>query len=102
MSSVSDDIEERAEPICIKRKYADLYGMDGKRILIDRLWPHGVSHTLASPFAWGEEIAPGDHLRCRFRFERDAHPDPVSRVAIHAAKSGVRNRAPVLHDHLRK
>ncbi|MDE1812797.1 MAG: DUF488 family protein [Thaumarchaeota archaeon] len=49
--------------IKIKRIYENHSSDDGFRILIDRLWPRGVSKTNAHVDLWFKEIAPTDHLR---------------------------------------
>jgi len=49
--------------IKIKRIYEKYSSDDGFRILIDRLWPRGVSKANAYVDLWLREIAPTDHLR---------------------------------------
>ncbi|MDC8453138.1 MAG: DUF488 domain-containing protein [Candidatus Nitrosotalea sp.] len=49
--------------IKIKRIYEKYSPDDGFRILIDRLWPRGVSKDIAHVDLWFKEIAPTDHLR---------------------------------------
>ena len=49
--------------IKIKRVYEEYSSDDGFRILIDRLWPRGVSKDDAHVDAWFKEIAPTDQLR---------------------------------------
>ncbi len=47
----------------IKRIYDPPSASDGKRILIDRLWPRGLSKDKARIDEWMKEIAPSDELR---------------------------------------
>ena len=49
--------------IRIKRVYDEYSPGDGFRILIDKLWPRGVSKDNAHVDLWFKEIAPTDHLR---------------------------------------
>jgi uncharacterized protein YeaO (DUF488 family) len=49
--------------IKIKRIYEKYSSDDGYRILIDRLWPRGISKANAHVDLWFKEIAPTDHLR---------------------------------------
>jgi uncharacterized protein YeaO (DUF488 family) len=49
--------------IKIKRIYEKPSTNDGFKILIDRLWPRGVSKTSAKVDLWIKEIAPSDSLR---------------------------------------
>jgi uncharacterized protein YeaO (DUF488 family) len=47
----------------IKRVYEGKEADDGERILIDRLWPRGVSKDKAGLDAWQKELAPSTALR---------------------------------------
>lgn len=47
----------------IKRAYDKVEFSDGKRILIDRLWPRGISKAEASIDEWLKEVAPSSELR---------------------------------------
>ena len=49
--------------IGIKRIYEDYSKDDGYRILVDRLWPRGVSKERAMIDLWSKETAPSDELR---------------------------------------
>jgi uncharacterized protein YeaO (DUF488 family) len=49
--------------ICIKRIYDRPQKSDGVRILIDRLWPRGVTREKARIDLWMKDIAPSDTLR---------------------------------------
>ena len=49
--------------IQIKRAYDRPVPSDGKRILIDRLWPRGLRKDAASLDLWNKEIAPRPSLR---------------------------------------
>lgn len=47
----------------VKRIYAALARNDGYRVLVDRVWPRGVSKEKARLDLWMKEIAPSDRLR---------------------------------------
>lgn len=49
--------------LSIKRSYEAPAASDGKRILIDRLWPRGLSKEKAKIDLWMKEIAPSSDLR---------------------------------------
>jgi len=49
--------------IKIKRIYDQPSGEDGYRILIDRLWPRGMTKENAKIDLWLKEVAPSDNLR---------------------------------------
>lgn len=50
----------------LKRAYDKAGNVDGKRVLVDRLWPRGVSKEDAKLYLWLKEIAPTDGLRKSF------------------------------------
>ena len=47
----------------IKRAYEKPGNTDGKRILVDRLWPRGLTKERASVDLWLKDIAPSTELR---------------------------------------
>ena len=47
----------------LKRAYDTAEPADGYRVLIDRLWPRGVSRDRARLDAWEKELAPSTALR---------------------------------------
>jgi uncharacterized protein YeaO (DUF488 family) len=57
--------------IGIKRAYEPPSPQDGKRILVDRLWPRGVRKDAAALDLWSKDIAPTTPLRKWF----DHRPD---------------------------
>ncbi len=52
--------------IRIKRVYEKASKDDGCRVLVDRLWPRGMTKTRAKVDLWLKEIAPSEELRRRF------------------------------------
>jgi uncharacterized protein YeaO (DUF488 family) len=50
-------------PVEIKRVYEKPSREDGQRVLVDRLWPRGVSKEEASIDHWLKDLAPSDALR---------------------------------------
>lgn len=53
----------------IKRVYAPAEKSDGVRMLVDRLWPRGISREKARIDEWMKEIAPSTTLRKRFHHQ---------------------------------
>jgi uncharacterized protein YeaO (DUF488 family) len=49
--------------IKIKRVYDPPEPGDGKRFLVDRLWPRGVNKEVLKMDGWLKDIAPSDNLR---------------------------------------
>ena len=75
-----------------KRVYEEPEPGDGRRILIDRLWPRGVSKEAARLDYWAKDVAPSNELRRwyghdpkkwpafreRYFAELDANPEGVA------------------------
>ena len=55
--------------ITIKRVYESASSDDGVRILVDRLWPRGLSKDRAKIDHWFREVAPSNELRRWFNHE---------------------------------
>lgn len=50
-------------PIFLKRAYEAPARSDGARVLVDRLWPRGITKQAAALFAWLRDLAPSNELR---------------------------------------
>lgn len=114
--------------VVIKRAYAEPEASDGFRVLVDRLWPRGVSRDGAELGLWLREVAPTPALRSwwnhdperlaeftmRYRAELRAEPDAVAAVEqlqqlihthgmvtlVYGARDPAVNHAAVLRDYL--
>lgn len=113
--------------IFLKRVYEPVDEFDGYRILVDRLWPRGISKEKAQLTDWMKEIAPSPDLRkwfChkpelfdefRTRYVEELRTDEqklrlidliLDRASngnvtlLYGAKDPVYNHAIVLHDEL--
>ena len=53
----------------LKRAYDPAAPTDGYRVLIDRLWPRGISRERARLDAWEKELSPSTELRQWFGHE---------------------------------
>ncbi len=60
--------------LSISRIYDNADDKDGYRVLVDRLWPRGVSKEEAKIDEWAKEIAPSNELRKSF----DHQPDKMA------------------------
>ncbi|MFD0420313.1 DUF488 domain-containing protein [Streptomyces parvus] len=117
-----------SESVRVRRAYDPVEDGDGTRVLVDRLWPRGVSKERAAIDVWLKDVTPSDELRSwyhhdrtgrheefveRYRAELDdtAHTEAVERLAglvrdggpvtlITAAKDVADSHVPVLVDHL--
>lgn len=63
-----------AVELSVKRVYEMPAENDGFRILIDRLWPRGLSKEKAQVDLWLKEIAPSAELRKWFNHESEKWP----------------------------
>jgi len=57
-------------PFQVKRVYVSPHGDDGVRILVDRLWPRGLTKKDAAIDQWLRECAPSGELRKWFGHDR--------------------------------
>jgi len=55
--------------IQIKRVYEAPASTDGFRVLVDRLWPRGLTKAKAAVDLWLKDVAPSTELRKWFRHE---------------------------------
>ncbi|MEW9617111.1 DUF488 domain-containing protein [Shinella sp. S4-D37] len=108
-------------PVEIKRIYDEPGAADGTRILVDRLWPRGLSKEKAGFDLWMKDVAPSSALRkwfdhkperwpefqARYREELQGNPaleDLTERVAagkvtlLYGARNREFNHAAVLAD----
>ena len=58
-------------PIVIKRIYEEVSENDGYRILVDRIWPRGISKERAHLDEWDKSLAPSTALRKWFDHQDD-------------------------------
>jgi uncharacterized protein YeaO (DUF488 family) len=62
---------QRPSTIALKRAYETPSRSDGYRILVERLWPRGLSKQDAQIDIWSRQLAPSTELRKWFRHEHD-------------------------------
>jgi uncharacterized protein YeaO (DUF488 family) len=92
-----------ADHIRLKRAYEPVAPDDGTRVLIDRLWPRGVTKADAAIDQWVKDIAPSTALRKWFghdparweefrrRYAAEVHqnPEQLSRLSALARKGPI-------------
>ncbi len=112
-------------PIVLKRAYEKATQEDGYRVLVDRMWPRGISKDKAKLDEWIRGVAPSDQLRKwyhgghsnwdefrrRYLSELKSHRDELRRLAQRAKRERVtlvfsssdeeRNNAVVLKQYLK-
>jgi uncharacterized protein YeaO (DUF488 family) len=109
--------------IVAKRIYVPASEADGYRVLVDRLWPRGMSKERARIDLWLRDIAPSTELRRwfghdverwqafveRYEAELESHPELLDRLIelegshgavtlLYAARDEAHNEAQVLAD----
>ncbi len=65
--------------IRVKRIYEEPKSSDGFRVLVDRLWPRGISKERAALDLWMKTVAPSTELRQWFRHDPKRWNDFVKR-----------------------
>jgi uncharacterized protein YeaO (DUF488 family) len=60
------------KPVTVKRVYEEPARADGTRVLVDRLWPRGLSKARAAVDQWLRDLAPSDALRKWFHAHTEA------------------------------
>lgn len=73
--------------VMLKRAYEAPAATDGKRILVDRLWPRGVSKAKASIDLWLKEVAPSTELRKWFAHDPEKWPEFEKRYRAELAEN---------------
>src|SRR6185437_4582383 len=61
--------------IATKRAYETYAPSDGYRVLVDRLWPRGVSKAKAHVDLWAKDIAPSAELRTWYQHDPAKWPE---------------------------
>ncbi len=74
--------------IKIKRAYAPAEETDGYRIIVDRLWPRGISKEKAKIDLWLKSVAPSSDLRKWFGHVPERFPEFTKRYKAELAESG--------------
>lgn len=67
--------------ISTKRVYEESSARDGMRVLVDRLWPRGLSKEAAKLDLWMKDLAPSTELRKWFAHDVERWPEFQRRYA---------------------
>jgi uncharacterized protein YeaO (DUF488 family) len=59
----------------VRRVYEDPEPDDGTRVLVDRLWPRGLTKAKAALDDWCKDVAPSDDLRKWYGHEPGRFPE---------------------------
>jgi uncharacterized protein YeaO (DUF488 family) len=74
--------------IKIKRVYEQPDKEDGRRILVDRIWPRGISKDKARLSDWRQDLAPSNELRRWFGHEPDRWEEFKERYRTELEEAG--------------
>ena len=72
----------------LKRIYDEPAADDGYRVLVDRLWPRGVSKQHADLTEWCKDVAPSDELRSWYGHRPELFEEFTRRYRAELADSG--------------
>lgn len=110
--------------IRLKRAYEEPASDDGRRVLVERLWPRGVTKEHLALDQWFKEVAPSTELRKwfghdpdkwlefqrRYREELDGRPEEIAKLKelagegavtfVYGARDERHNAALVLKDYI--
>ena len=88
--------------IKIKRVYDPPSKTDGTRILVDRLWPRGLTQEAAQVNEWIKEIAPSDQLRKWYGHKAEKFNEFRKRFTIELNKEEPRKILEVVRERAKK
>lgn len=108
----------------LKRVYDDISQQDGKRILVDGVWPRGIKKEDLEHDEWMKDIAPSkdlrkwfdhdadkwDEFKKKYKKELDDHKDDLEKInkasdghnvtLLYAAKDEAHNQAVVIKEYI--
>ncbi|HLK10761.1 MAG TPA: DUF488 family protein [Candidatus Binatia bacterium] len=76
--------------VLVKRAYEPAAAEDGFRVLVDRLWPRGVTKAALALDAWVKEVAPSHELRRWFGHDPGRWREFVARYRRELRAPGAR------------
>ena len=82
----------------LRRIYDAPRSDDGIRVLVDRLWPRGISKTRAHLDEWCKQIAPSTELRTWYHHAPDLFEEFSRRYTAELGRSRARRRLAHLKD----
>lgn len=72
-------MSDRRRAVNVRRVYEPADPQDGYRVLVDRIWPRGLTKADAAVDEWCRDIAPSTELRRWYGHDPDLFPDFRSR-----------------------
>lgn len=77
--------------IAVKRAYEPPEAKDGRRILVDRVWPRGVTKDELRLDGWYRDLAPSTELRKWFAHDPQRWPEFQKRYAAELRRAELRD-----------
>jgi uracil-DNA glycosylase family 4 len=84
--AVDGATERTTMTVRVKRVYEAEAEGDGERILVDRLWPRGISKDRADLTAWCKAVSPSTELRKWYEHDPAKYPEFVERYRAELAE----------------
>jgi len=72
----------RKSDVRVRRVYEEAEDGDGYRVLVDRIWPRGVTKTKAALDEWCKDVAPSTRLRQWYRHDPDKFREFARRYGV--------------------
>ncbi len=91
---------QTSRAVAIKRVYEAPAPDDGERVLVDRLWPRGLTKERASVDLWLKDIAPSRELRTWFGHDPALYDEFHRRYEAELAQEPARSAFTLLREHV--
>ncbi|HEY8322986.1 MAG TPA: DUF488 domain-containing protein [Ktedonobacterales bacterium] len=88
--------------LSVKRVYEEPAPEDGERVLIDRLWPRGLSKEKAHIDLWLKDVAPSRELRTWFGHDPAKYDEFRRRYEAELAEEPARSALATLREHIKR
>jgi uncharacterized protein YeaO (DUF488 family) len=80
--------DRESRHVQVRRIYEDPAPSDGTRVLVDRIWPRGVSKARAHLDEWCKDIAPSAELRTWYHHDPDLFQEFARRYRVELIEPG--------------
>ena len=97
-----ETMDREGTKIRLKRVYDPADAGDGLRVLVDRLWPRGISKDKARIDLWLRDLAPSDALRKRIHADSGGWDDFIADYSQELESEPARTAVATLREHMAK
>lgn len=88
--------------LSFRRVYEEPAASDGERVLIDRLWPRGLSKEKAHIDLWLKDVAPSRDLRTWFGHDPEKYDEFRRRYEAELAEEPAHSALATLREHIKR